>query len=75
MRNAYTSAQWVPQSLEVLRNLLSRNINKNMKSLAIYLKQRQSHLPEIIRVIAASHIYIQHLEIHQVSPAQPEVRP
>ena len=42
-----------------------------MKSFAIFLKQWQSHSPEIIfPVIAFGHIYrdIQHLEIHQFLP-------
>jgi hypothetical protein len=59
--------------IDVLGRVLKRNFTKNMKSLAIFLKQRQSHFPEIIRVIAFSHIYIQHLEIHQFVPTQ--VRP
>ena len=58
---------------EVLGQVLHRNLTRNMKSLAIFLKQGQSHFPEIIRIIAVSHIYIQHLEIHQFLPIQ--VRP
>ena len=56
--------------LKILGGVLSRNLDKNMKSLAIFLKHEQSNFPEIIRVIAASHINIQHLEIHQFSPTQ-----
>ena len=59
--------------IEVLGEVLSKKLNKNMKSLALFLKQRQSHFPEIIRVIAARNIFIQHLEIHQFFPTQ--VRP
>ena len=53
--------------IDVLGDVLDRNITRNIKNLAIFLEQRQSHFPEIIRVIAVSHIYIQHLEIHQFS--------
>ena len=56
--------------INVLGRVLRRNLAKDMKSLAIFLKQGQSHFPEIIRAIAASHIYIQHLEIHQFLPTQ-----
>jgi hypothetical protein len=59
--------------IDVLGRVLKRNVTKNMKSLAIFLKQRQSHFPEIIRVIAFSRIYVRHLEIHQFVPTQ--VRP
>ena len=47
--------------------------HKTMKSLAIFLKQKQSHFPEILRVIDRRHLDIQHLEIHQFFPTQ--VRP
>ena len=59
--------------IDVLGRVLKRNLTRSMKSLAIFLKQRQSHFAEIIRVIAINHIYIQHLEIHQFLPTQ--VRP
>jgi hypothetical protein len=59
--------------IDVLGRVLKRNLTKNMKSLAIFLKQRQSHFSEIIRVIASSGIYVRHLEIHQFVPTQ--VRP
>jgi hypothetical protein len=56
---------------DVLGSLLRDN--KKITSLAIFLKQKRSHLSEIIRVIALSRIDILHLEIHQFSPIQ--VRP
>ena len=56
--------------IDVLGN---SNLTKNMKSLALFLQQEQSHFAEIMRVIAVRHIYIQHLEIHQFLPTQ--VRP
>jgi hypothetical protein len=59
--------------LDILGRVLRRNINRSMKSLSIFLNQSQSHFPEIMRVIAVSHLYIQHLEIHQFIPT--EVRP
>ena len=55
--------------IDELKRALDGNLTKNMKSLAIFLNQRQSHFAEIIRVIAASHICIQHLEFPtQVGP-------
>ena len=54
----------------VLGRVLHRNLTRNMKSLAIFLEQGQSHFAEIMRVVAVSHIYIQHLEIHQFLPTQ-----
>jgi hypothetical protein len=59
--------------IDVLRRVLNRNLNRNMKSLALFLNEEQSHFPEIIRAVAVSHIFIQHLEIHQFLPTQ--VRP
>ena len=59
--------------IDILGRMLKRNLTRNMKSLAIFLRQSQSHFPEIIRAIAVHHIYIQHLEIHQFVPTQ--VRP
>ena len=59
--------------IDALGLVLCRNFSGNMKSLVISLNQSQSHFPEIIRVIAFSNIYIQHLEIHQFLPTQ--VRP
>ena len=59
--------------IDILGRVLKRNLTRNMKSLAISLRQSQSHFPEIIRAIAVRHIYIQHLEIHQFVPTQ--VRP
>jgi hypothetical protein len=56
--------------IDVLGHVLNRNLTRDMKSLAIFLKQKQSHFPEIIRVIATSHIHIQHLEIHQFLPTR-----
>ena len=56
--------------INVLGDVLSRNRTRDMKSLALFLKKRQSHFPEVIRVIAASNIHIQHLEIHQFFPSQ-----
>ena len=56
--------------INVLGSVLSRNRTRDMKSLALFLKERQSHFPEVIRVIAASNIHIQHLEIHQFFPSQ-----
>ena len=51
--------------IDVLGRVLHWNLTKNMKSLSIFLRKGQYHFPEIIRVIAVSHIYIQHLKIHQ----------
>ena len=59
--------------MRVLGRVLERNLTRNMmKSLALFLRQRGSRFPEIIRVVAVSHIYtgIQHLEIHQFVPTQ-----
>jgi hypothetical protein len=61
------------REIDILGRALDRNLTRNMKSLAIFLRQNQSHFPEIIRAIAVGHIYIQHLEIHQFVPIQ--VRP
>ena len=60
--------------IDVLGHVL--RYSKKTRSLAIFLKQNQSHFSEIIRVIALSHIIenpILHLEIHQFFPTQ--VRP
>ena len=54
--------------IDILERVLHRNITRNMKSLALFLQEGRSHFPEIIRVIAVSHIYIQRLEIHQSFP-------
>jgi hypothetical protein len=54
--------------IDVLGRVLNRNLTRNMKSLALFLNQEQSHFPEIIRAIAVTHIFIQHLEIHQFLP-------
>ena len=59
--------------IDVLGRVLNKNLARNMKSLTIFLRQSQSHFPEIIRAIAVGRIYIQHLEIHQFFPTQ--VRP
>ena len=59
--------------IDFLGHVLKKNLTRNMKSLAIFLRQSRSHFPEIIRAIAVRHIYIQHLEIHQFTPTQ--VRP
>ena len=56
--------------IDVLRRLLKRNLTGNTKSLAMFFGQSQTHFPEIIRTIAVSRIYIQHLEIHQFLPTQ-----
>ena len=61
--------------IDILGRVLHRNLTRNMKSfkLAIFFNQEQSRFPEIIRAVAESHIYIQHLKIHQFLPTQ--VRP
>ena len=58
------------RKIDVLGRVLNRNLTRNMKSLVIILKQEQSYFAEIIRAIAVSDIYIQHLEIHQLLPIQ-----
>lgn len=60
-------------AIEELGRVLDGNLTRQMKSLALFLWEKVSHFSEIIRVIASSHIYIQHLEIHQCLPIQ--VRP
>ena len=61
------------EEIDVLGRLLKRNLNRNMKSLVMFFAQSQTQFPEIIRVIAASRIYIQHLEIHQFLPTEVRV--
>ena len=61
------------REIDILGRALDRNLTRNMKSLAIFSRQNQSHFPVIIRAIAVGRIYIQHLEIHQFVPTQ--VRP
>ena len=56
--------------IDELRGLLNVTYNKTMTSLAIFLKQKQSHFPKILRVIAFGLSDIQHLEIHQLCPTQ-----
>ena len=56
--------------IDELRCVLDSNLTRQMKSLAVISKRKESHFPDIIRVIADSHIHIQHLEIHQSLPTQ-----
>ena len=61
------------REINILGRALDSNLIRNMRRLAIFLRQNQSHFPEIIGTIAVGRIYIQHLEIHQFVPTQ--VRP
>ena len=56
--------------IDVLKRVLNKDLTLNMKSLALFLRQEQSHFAEIMRVIAGRNTYIQHLEIHQFLPTQ-----
>ena len=62
--------------IDQLGHVIKYQRRKKTRSLAIYLKQKQSHFPEILRAIAHMVMHmvsILHLEIHQFFPAQ--VRP
>ena len=56
--------------IDVLKRVLNKDLTLNIKSLALFLRQEQSHFAEIMRVIAGRNTYIQHLEIHQFLPTQ-----
>lgn len=50
------------------KDLWYRNLTRNMKNLAIFLKLERSHFSKIMRVISVSLLYIRNLEIHRIPP-------